>query len=156
MSTRENVPEKCQQKSKATSSISPIQEKTSANIFPSEGNDHFTVFVNRKNGDEERKFTKEHPQNSVYLFPIFLSPTPAASEISTTLKLKTKNVLLEIISPSFSMLNFHFHTQAEKCFLSSRLHKCKAGYQHQRRATIKRCACNMRSQVESKIAIQTL
>lgn len=105
---------------------------------------------------------------SVYLFPIFRTNTKRnVTEHSTTLKLKTKeHSLLEMISPSFSMLNFHFRTQTEekKCFYQMYTLRClvktrnEAGYKYKWRiiATM-RCACNMRhsSQAESKIAIQT-
>lgn len=61
--------------------------------------------------------TVEHPQNSVYLFPIFYTPTllHMARKIHYLEFENEKHSRLGIISPSFSMLNFHFHTRSKKC-----------------------------------------
>lgn len=48
-----------------------------------------------------------------------------------------KHSLLEIISPSFSMLNFHFHTRSKKCVFTARTHKFKAGYTYHRKTTLR-------------------
>ena len=120
--------------------VFPFKRRASENYFPSKLS-FLAVFVNRKNFDWGKKFsrsgeyTKEHPQNSVYLFPIFHQHRFNGKRLHyLEIENEKRDAIGNEFSPSFSMLNFHFHTQTMKMCSQHRRrllqYKFKAGTTH--------------------------
>lgn len=131
---------------KAPGAFSSFKQESRKTFFQASINAVVSVYswIGKTTMRKESCSGKSTPRNiRKILFTFFLfsynQHNHSSSEISTTLKLKTKNILLEIISPSFSMLNFHFRTQT-KILLSSRVHTSVKPVTNTTKK--RRCACN--------------